>query len=321
MFKRLWHYLINSFLSATVENYKKALVLGTDHEAKLTANQADAVIAAILATFSPILQAFKDADLNLRIATGEYKGETQTVEQLFEQLNQKLLPNWELQIYLQFPKGTPSATALLPQGRKPFHTGTYESRIQEIQVLGDKCAAIAALQPLSVTILAFHVQIESARQLQQSSGEGQVVALRTLRESARVNMCVAMFGNLGLLMNHYRTNPEQVANYFDLTLLRKKSETSGPQLTIARGSATDKVTGLAVTNATVKFILSTAQPAISVQTDSNGAFEVELGTFETAFNATVEVSAVGYKLYTGSGPIEPGEDVEMDIELEPIPMP
>jgi len=319
MFKRLWHYLINSFLVATVGNYKKALVLGTDHEAKLMANQADPAIAAMLATFGPVLQSFKATDLNLRIALGEYKGDTQTVEQLFEQLNKILLPNWELQIYLQFPKGTPNATALLPQGRRPLQNGTYESRIQEISALGQKCAAIVALQPLSVIILAFHVQIESARQLQQSTGEGQVAALRTLREEARVTMCASMFGNLGLLMNHYQTGPEAVANYFDLALLRRKTE-NGPQPVIANGTVSNAQTGSPVANAEVRFILPTAQ-TVNVFSDINGLFEADLGTFDDTVTVTMEVIATGFEPYMNSGPVEPGEELDIDVQLVPKSVP
>jgi len=315
MFKRLWHYLINSFLVSTVSNYKKALVLGTDHEAKLLANQADAVIAAMLATFTPVLQSFKATDLNLRIALGDYKGETQTVEELFEELNKILLPNWELQIYLQFAKGTPSATALLPQGRKPFQNGTYDSRIQEIKVLGEKCAPIGVLQPLSVIILAFHVQLESARQLQQSSGEGQVASLRTLRETARVSMCIAMFGNLGLLLNHYKTDPEQVANYFDLALLRKKSETA-PQVTIARGTVSNAQTGAVVADATLQFTMDGAE-TITVQSDANGAFEVALGTFTKETPTSLAVTADGYIPFNESGIIEPNESIVVEVNLVP----
>lgn len=317
MFKRLWHYLINSFLVSTLNNYKKALVLGTDHEAKLIANQADGVIAAMLTTFSPVLQSFKTTDLNLRIALGEYKGDTQTVEELFEQLNKTLLPNWELQIYLQFAKGTPSATALLPNGRKPFQKGTYESRIQEIKVLGDKCALIAALQPLSVVILAFHTQIESARQLQQSTGEGQVAALRTLRETARISMCQAMFGNLGLLMNHYRTNPEEVGNYFDLTLLRTtgQGQTTGPAT--INGKVKDALTLMPIVGARV--LLATVEGSVELFTDATGTFTITTPELSEAVEATMEVSAPGYATKTQTLVVEPGtvEDVEVLLAAQP----
>lgn len=155
-------------------------MLGTDHEAKLMANQADAVIAAMLATFGPVLQSFKAADLNLRIALGEYKGETQSVEELFQHLDKILLPSWEIQIFTLFPKGT--------------------------------------------------------------------------------------------------------------------------------------------SNATVKFMLP-ATEGITVQTDVNGQFEVELGTFTETVTGTVEVTAAGYLSYGRSGSIEPGEDIDVEVSLQPKPAP
>lgn len=293
-------------------------MLGVDHEAKLMANQSDPVVAAILVSFSPVLQSFKVTDVNLRIALGEYKGETQTVEELFTELSKVELPSWELPIFMEFPKGSPEATALLPQGRKPFQTGTYESRIQEIKVLGDKCAAITNLLPLSVNILAFHVQIESARQLQQSSGEGQVVNLRSLRETARVSLCQAMYGNLALLMNHHKTDPTLVANYFDLSLVRHKSSKSKP--VVAAGTISNAQTGELVEGAVIKFTLPD-NVVITVITDDMGEFEVELGTFTTAVEVQVEITAAGFITFNESGMIEPNDDIDMDIELVPESQP
>jgi len=314
---RPWHFLINTFLVVTRINYKKALVLGADHLAKLIANQADPVIAAMVAPFDAVWQSFKATDVNLRIALGYYKGETKTVEQLFDILNKEHLPDWEPAIYVVYRKGTPAATALLPQGRKPFQLGTYESRIQEIDALGQKCAAIPALQPLSVIILAFHVQIESARQLQQSTGEGQVAALRTLRETARVSLCQALYGNLGLLMNHYQSNPIEVANYFEMPLLRRKSD-DGSDETVLTFLITDAVTGAVIIGATVTVTLATGE-VLTGQTDLNGRVEFTIERLPQTVQATLEVSAEGYETRTESGPIEPGDDVDADIALTPTP--
>lgn len=76
MFTKPYHFLVNSFLVVTNNNYKKALSLGVDHLAKLIANQADAFIAAIVLTFDPVMQAFLAAQQNLDAALGDYKGET-----------------------------------------------------------------------------------------------------------------------------------------------------------------------------------------------------------------------------------------------------
>jgi len=293
--------------------------LGDDHLAKLIGNQLDPVVAAILATFNPVWQSFKAADLNLRIALGDYKGETQTVEELFDILNKEHLPDWETAIHTHFRKGKPEETALFPQARKPFQSGTYVSRIQEIKALGTKCAAIPVLQPLSIIILAFHVQIESARELQQSTGEAQVGALRSLRETARVTMCHSMFGNYGLLINHHQANPELVANYFDLSLIRSKKKAT-PRPIVVDGTVVNAQTGEPVVNASVKFVMANGT-VVTVQTDSNGGFEAELGTFNESIEVTMEVTAAGFITYSESGPAEPGEEIDVDVELVPMPTP
>jgi len=319
MFSKPYHYLINSFLVATRNSYKKALSLGMDHLAKLTANQADAVVAAILATFDPVMQAFLAAQQNLDAALGDYKGDTQSVEGLFEVMNDEKLAYWEGQLFFHFPKGSVQATQLLPHGRAAFQKGTYEQRILAIKTFGDKCAPIAVLGALSVNVLAFHTQIASARALQQSSGEGQVAALRDLRETARVALCTEMYGNMGLLAHHYRTDPLQVERFYDFTLLRQKSETT-PHVVTAKGTVRDADTNLPVFNATVKFILPGSETII-VQTDADGEFAATLGTLTETVNGTMEVSAAGYKLFTETGPIEPDDELDVDVQLQPLPPP
>lgn len=319
MFTKPWHYLINTFLVVTASNYKKALSLGVDHLAKLVANQSDAFIAAMVATFDPVMQAFMAAQQNLDAALGDYKGETQSVEGLFKLMNDEKLSYWEGQVFYFYPKGSDQATQLLPKGRGPFQTGTYEQRILAIKTFGDKCALITNLVPLSVNVLAFHTQIASARALQQSSGEGQVATLRTLRETARVMLCTEMFSNLGLLMSHYKTNPTQVGNYFDLTLVRSKSKSASDETTIS-GKVTNAVTGDPVV-ATLRFMRSSSPDIIEVQTDINGDFEANLGVFTEVTNVTVEVTATGFDPFTNSGPMEPGDDVEVNIQLQPTVVP
>ncbi len=316
MFSKPYHFLINSFLVATNGSYKKALSLGMDHLAKLIANQADAVVAAMLATFDPVMQAFLTAQQNLDTALGDYKGDTQSVESLFDELNNEKLAYWEGQLFYHFPKGSVEATQLMPKGRGAFQSGTYEQRILAIKTFGDKCALIPVLVPLSVNVLAFHTQIASARALQQSDGEGQTAALRDLRETARVALCEEMYGDMALLVHHYRTDPLQVERFFDLGLLRQKSE-DGSEAVIASGIVTHAQTGAIVANASVKFILSDTE-TIEVQTDSKGEFEVELGIFTEETNITLEVNAAGFKLYTSSGTIMPNEDVEFDVKLVPL---
>lgn len=220
-----YRFFINPFLSVTRNSYKDMLSLGVDHKAKLVANQADPEIAAILVTYDPILQSYLIVDQNLSSVLGTYKGKTQTVEELFDQLRKIRLPIWEGQIFFFYPEGTETATSLFPNARNPFNDGTYEQRIQAIKVLGDKCALDPSLAGVSVNILAFHTQIESSRLAQQSQGEGAADTLRTLRETARVLLCQELYGDMGKLMYKFRSNPTAVGDYFDMEILRSAKET------------------------------------------------------------------------------------------------
>lgn len=224
MARQPWHFFINSFAKATQGSYKKALSLGVNHESRLSANQSDPVIAALLASFSPIMAAYRMADNNLRITLGTYKGNTQQVRELFAYLNTTKLPYWEPRIWQQFPRSSAECTELFPRARRVFQKGTYVQRIQAIKVLGKQCEAIPALQSLSVDILAFHAQIATARTLQVSDGQGQAIKQRSDLEAARIALCTALYGSMGGLMQHYRNSPEQIARYFKLTLVRKKGQ-------------------------------------------------------------------------------------------------
>jgi hypothetical protein len=321
MFKRLWHYLINTFAVRTMKSYKKALSLGTDHLAKLTANNMDAVVAAMEATFAPVLQAYVDAEQNLSAALGDYKGETKTVEELFDELRETKLSYWEGQVFFHFPKGTTQALQLFPNGRTTFGSGTYEQRILAIKTLGDKCAQIALLAPLSINVLAFHTQMASARALQQSAGEGQVALLRDLRESAWAVMCSEMYGNLGLLMHHHRTDPKQVERYFDLTLLRAKGDSGqGTEDTILTFYMTDAVTSAVIPNGTAVLTRASGEQ-LTQQTDAQGKVQFTIEGLTEPEQISIQFSAPNYTPRTEQGPIEPGEDEEGDIALVPMAPP
>jgi hypothetical protein len=144
---------------------------------------------------------------------------------LFELMNDRQATVLGRAGVLSLPKGQCAGQSTAAQWSQPFQAGTYEQRILAIKTFGDKCALIPSLVPLSVNVLAFHTQIASARALQQSAGEGQVAALRDFRETARVALCNEMYGDLGLLMHHHRTNPTEVERYFDFSLLRTKKKT------------------------------------------------------------------------------------------------
>jgi hypothetical protein len=217
-----YRFFINPFDVVTRKSNRLMKSIGEDHFAKLTGQQADPEIAAILLTYTPVWQSFRTTQQNLSSVLGTYKGKTKTLKELFDELIHERLPEWEGKIHGVYYKGTPAEIAFFPQRLKPFEGGTYEDRIDAIKVLGDKCAldANAVVGAASVGILAFHTAIESARVAQQSQGEGAAATLRTLLETARLLLAQELYGNLGLLMHKYRDKPTDVEQYFEMSYLR-----------------------------------------------------------------------------------------------------
>ncbi|MBK7149593.1 MAG: hypothetical protein IPH78_12445 [Bacteroidetes bacterium] len=222
MATRIWIFLINTFFSNTFKSMKNALSLTQDHLAKLTANEADADILAIKTAYLPLHTAFITANNQLDSKLGIYKGKTQTTEEMMEELGKVKINEWRGPVFAVFPEGTDNATAIFPRDRQPFQSGTYDERIEAVNTLSLTLATYTAqpsLVALSASVQAYYLTLSGARALQQSN-EGTVATLRTNLKAAHLLMCQGMYKNLGLLMAKYYQNPETVADYFDLTLLR-----------------------------------------------------------------------------------------------------
>ncbi len=226
MSTRPWQYLINTFYVNTVESIKNALSLTLDHLAKLTANEADPEIAAIKAAYQPVHDAFITAYNQLQSKLGLYHGKTQTFEEMMKELSHTTLNVWRGQVFFIFPEGTADATAIFPQDRQPFQTGTYDQRVEAVHTLATTLGTYTtqpALLALGVNVQAYYLTLTGARALQQTD-EGSVETLRSNLKEMHVLLCNGLYRNLGLLMAKYSATPLRVADYYDLTLLRKMLE-------------------------------------------------------------------------------------------------
>ena len=230
-----WKFIVNTFYSRTFQSMKNALSLTQDHLAKLTANETDADILAIKTAYLPLHTAFITANNQLDSRLGIYKGKTQTFEEMLEELSKVKINEWRGQVFAVFPEGTDNATAIFPRDRQPFQSDTYDERVEAVNTLSLTLATYTAqpsLVALSASVQAYYLTLSSARALQQNN-EGTVATLRTNLKEAHLLMCQGMYKNLGLLMAKYYQNPETIADYFDLTLLR---DTGGTEPIVLDGN-------------------------------------------------------------------------------------
>jgi hypothetical protein len=222
-----WHYLQNQFENTTNGSFRLMLTITNDHYAKLQAQQADADILILYNRTDPVHQAFLDQYSAWKSSEGIYKAATDTTEALLDLLRSTNARQWDTAIMVEYDKGTTEHTALLPNGRTPFQTGTMDERIAAVKTLGLTLAGFAPLSALKTIVDDFHTTLKGARDGQQVK-EQLADQQRTNMELARKAIAIMQYRNLGSLMDQFGDNPDNVFNYFDVSLLQRHASSTPP---------------------------------------------------------------------------------------------
>jgi len=311
-----WIFLSNTFEVQTRGSNIKMLSLATDTDAKLMNENADPDILNLYNILNPAYNTYRQVCINYDMVEGSYGGGTLAFENLLDTLPQQLRI-WESGVRAVYYEDTPEERAIFPRKRNPFNSGTYEDRLSAVGTLAASLQPIVALAATYTLVNNFYNLALSTR-LAQQQGEGALGQVSVLREQQRKLVAIALFGVYGGLILKYRAEPLQVARFFDLELLRQSP--AEPLGITAAGKVIDAITSNPVVNAAVKFILPD-NAIITAQTDANGNFEADLGEYDDTINVMIQVSAAGYITFNEGGPVEPGEDVTVNIQLQPTPIP
>jgi hypothetical protein len=112
---------------------------------------------------------------------------------------------------------------LLPNGHKPFQTGTQTQRMAAVSGLIEAIGSDAALATIKAVIVAFNALLTNANTVQK----GSISITRTLSdavETARVAMCTAQYADLGSMINHWPDATDNIEQYYDLEAIRKGAQ-------------------------------------------------------------------------------------------------
>jgi len=312
MATRQWIFQSNTFEVSTRGTHVKMLSLCTDTDAKLLAANSDPLILVAYNLLHPVYESYRIICINYDMVKGNYKGDTEAFNVLMDTLPLNLRI-WEGAIRAVYVEDSPEEKAIFPNKRSPFLKGTYEDRVSAIGTLNAKLLTLApALSATQVLVESFYNAALSTR-LTQQGVEGTVAQQSDLRESQRLLVAQAMYGVLGLLMHRYRATPDNIAAYFDLTLLRQSSPDSGKMnLT---GTVSDKLTLQPISGATVEVKVN--DDTFTATTAPDGTYTVEVNGLEEATDAQVSATAPGYMPYNTDIVIVPGEDDILDMPLSP----
>lgn len=227
-----WHYLVNQFLNATKENYKKALKLSNYHDAYLlkmmNENPMDPDWATLYNRYHPFHLSYVSEFTKWKTAGGVQKGQTLNLDQMLVLLISKV-NKWDVAVQnvAGFEKGTPNYLTIFPQGHKPFTQGAATARINTVKVLGETLEPFSLVNPSILVIKGevdlFYSQIDTARDTQEGAKGGTKQKSEEV-ENKRVEVMTEEYRDLGFLINKSAEDPERIAPFFELQVLRSHNQ-------------------------------------------------------------------------------------------------
>jgi hypothetical protein len=214
------HYQDNQFDNHTKNSFKGMLVITNDHYPKLVAQQADPDIADLLArTQTPHDNYLKEYS-GWKNAKAAHKGSTATAQALISELSGIKARKWESAVIVEYDKGTEEHTTIFPEGRSPFQNGTIDERVSAVLSLRGVLADYPSLATVLTDVDAFHTQLKTARDTQQTKEQLKAQASTDL-ETARKAIAIMLYRNMGVLMDKFGDDTEQIANYYEFSLLQQ----------------------------------------------------------------------------------------------------
>lgn len=270
----IWHFSQNQFANATRKNFKLTYLLSTDHYARLynEAQSGDTFFVEMFDKFKPIRKDFSRKYSLWLEAKGKYKAQTVSLANSFDELVNKKLPKWDVEVQNVYIEKSTEYIAIFPGGRTAFQTGAYDIRISKLDRLYLSVSKHEALKKTGEDILAFYEEIEDIR-LKQKALESEVKKTSSDIEKSRIKTTQAMYENLGLLMNHFSAEPEEIQRFFELQYITNKIAISDDDPIIVAEGKIKPESKITVDELTAKFnsdtqlvIHNTGDTAIEVYT-------------------------------------------------------
>lgn len=236
--ERFWKYIYNTFLIETQGSYRKAYILGLDHDSKLEGKSTIGEIMSIYTFYHPLWLNFSQKYNSWMEIKAIYRSFTTIVENNLLNLATVLSAKWEATILSFYPKTSPEYRLFLPNGRKPLYKGPYDIRMPYLNALIENIGVNPNLQVIKTEMINVRDELVATRNQQQNK-EILVKDASLQLEQARVTLAEAMYKNLANLMAYYYQTPENIAIFFDLSLIRnvpKEEDTELFRGEIAPGS-------------------------------------------------------------------------------------
>jgi hypothetical protein len=224
---RRWHFLINQFLVATRNNYKKAVKLSRSHDNRLKKQMdnhpADTDYPIAYNRYHPLHLDLEAAYNKWKSKGGLQIGETLSLIQLLA-----LLPNQiqkiDVKIQAIHEKGSTRWIQLFPNAHIPFYRGAQDTRIGAVNSLSESIGSEVALEAIKTEVDAIHAALVAAK-TEQDGAVTTTDESSNIVEKARYVAMVTQYQNVGFFINKFPEDPDSIEILFDVETLTNPEQT------------------------------------------------------------------------------------------------
>ena len=220
-----WTFLVNPFLAASQTSYVVMRKICNYTLNAVNKDPANVFMHTCYTTLNPFVNEFMLSFDTWRNNKAFSKGQTSNLSDLLFFLRSDKIREWDIQIQAIHPHSSPEYISLLPNYRTPFQSGSQLERMSAVNTLGIGLTNDVALATLKAEVVQFYLELKSAHNL-QVAGKSNIGIGSDSVENARINMGVELYGVLGSMINHFKSTPDSITNYFDLETIRNHEQTT-----------------------------------------------------------------------------------------------
>jgi len=216
---------VDVFEIGTRGNYNIASEFGKYHVDTLFLDSTTSPVALICYNnVKPKWDIF-EANHNIYLSqTGTQGGEVLSFKSMLRNMPINV-DDWQSKIKGVYAINTPRFKALFPNGKNSLNRGKQKNRVNAVLALITTIGTDASLATIKATIQAFYTTLLAAFNHKDSAKLMTHIDSSDL-ESSRINMCIEIEGNFGLLKTENKATPSLSAKYFNVALFNNSQQTS-----------------------------------------------------------------------------------------------
>jgi hypothetical protein len=215
----------NFIANGVGDNYSKALIISEFHLNALTANNADADIAARETIFQTLHNNLVAADVSKDVAVGGRITDTASLEDQFKTIRTEELPLWQTMISNVYPRRSATFKGLFPAGTDTILKGKIDVKIEAMKTLAAATLAKGTLNAVSALITTRYNALLAKRNAQLGK-KSTISGLTGAQRAAIAAMCSAHFCDHGIVISKYYDNPSKIESFIDVINLQRHPHSS-----------------------------------------------------------------------------------------------